>query len=149
MQPERQVGEVADAFESVRLEISRVAGALLESAAEIVDATLDPAGPLLVARTVIQAGRYQTTLECPIKTMNASERDTIYQTDTGPLIMPDFAREPDDLIAGFDLAYVAFNCPDWAEFIKRVPTPVGEGIDVYHYAKAMRLDTQNQVIRVA
>ena len=148
MQPERQVGNVADAFDSARLHVRRVEGELLETAAAIVDATLDPSAPPLVARTVINEGRYETTLEFPIKTINASERDFIYQTDTGPVIMPDFSRQPDDLIVGFELAFVAFNCPDWAEFIVRVPTAVGEGIDVYHYSKSMRFDTRNQVIRI-
>ncbi len=149
MQPERQVGTVADAFDSVRLNIRRVEGVLLETAAEIVEATLDADGPPLVGRTVIKEGRYTAVLEFPVKTMNASERDFIYQTDTGPVIMPDFSREPDDLITGFEMAFIAFNCPDWAEFVVRVPTSVGEGIEVYHYSKFVRLDTQNQVIRVS
>ena len=149
MQPERQVGDVADGFESVRLDIRRVEGELLESAAAVVEATLDPGGPPLVGRTVIEEGRYRATLEFPVKTMNASERDFIYQTDTGPVIMPDFSREPDDLIAGFELAFIAFNSPDWAEFVVRVPTLVGEGIEVNHYSKFVRYDTQNQVVRVS
>ena len=149
MQPERQLGNVADAFDSTCLHINRVEGELLESAAAIVEATLDPSVPPLVGRIVLEEGRYTTTLEFPIKTMNASERDFIYQTDTGPVIMPDFSLQPDALISGFELAFVAFNGPDWAEFIVRVPTPVGEGVDVYHYGKAVRFDTRNQVFRVA
>ena len=149
MQPERQVGNVADAYENVRLDVRRVEGKILETPAQIVEATLDPSGPPLVARTVIKAGRYTALLEYPVKTMNASERDLIYQTDTGPVIMPDFSREPDDLIAGLEMAFVAFNCPDWAEFVVRVPTSVGEGIEVYHYSKFVRFDTRNQVIRTA
>jgi hypothetical protein len=149
MQPERQVGNVADAYDNLRLDVRRVEGEILDSAAQIVGATLDPSGPPLVGRTVIQEGRYTAVLEFPVKTMNASERDFIYQTDTGPVLMPDFSREPDDLITGLEMAYVAFNCPDWAEFVVRVPTSVGEGIEVYHYSKFVRLDTQNQVIRVS
>ena len=149
MQPERQAGYVADAYDNLSLDVRRVEGEILDSAAQIVEATLDPSGPPLVGRTVIQEGRYTAVLEFPVKTMNASERDFIYQTDTGPVLMPDFSREPDDLIAGLEMAYVAFNCPDWAEFVVRVPTSVGEGIEVYHYSKFVRLDTQNQVIRVS
>lgn len=148
MQPERQVGKVAEAFDSVRLDVRRVDGELLDTAAAIVEATLDPGGPPLVGRTVIESGRYTAALEYPVKTMNASERDFIYQTDTGPVLLPDFTREPNDLIVGLELAFVAFNCPDWAEFIVRAPTPVGEGIEVNHYSKSVRYDTQNQVIRV-
>lgn len=148
MQPERQVGTVAEAFDTVRLDIRRVEGELLETAAQVVEATLDLGGPPLVARTVIEAGRYRAVLEYPVKTMNASERDLIYQTDTGPVLMPDFEQEPGDMITGFELAFVAFNCPDWAEFVVRAPVAVGDGIDVYHYSKFVRLDTHNQVMRV-
>ena len=149
MQPERQVGNVADAYDNLSLDVRRVEGEILETPAQIVEATLDRSGPPLVGRTVIQEGRYTAVLEFPVKTMNASERDFIYQTDTGPILMPDFSREPDDLIAGLEMAFVAFNCPDWAEFVVRVPTSVGEGIEVYHYSKFVRLDTQNQVFRVS
>ena len=149
MQPERQTGNVADAYDNLRLDVRRVEGEILDTAAQIVEATLDPSGPPLVGRTIIKEGRYTAVLEFPVKTMNASERDFIYQTDTGPILMPDFSREPDDLIAGLEMAYVAFNCPDWAEFVVRVPTSVGEGIEVYHYSKFVRLVTQNQVIRTA
>ena len=149
MQPERQAGYVADAYDNIRLDVRRVEGEILETPAQIVEAMLDRSGPPLVGRTVIQEGRYTAVLEFPVKTMNASERDFIYQTDTGPVLMPDFSREPDDLIVGLEMAFVAFNCPDWAEFVVRVPTSVGEGIEVYHYSKFVRLDTQNQVIRTA
>ena len=148
MQPERQVGNVADAYENVRLDVRRVEGEILETPAQIVEATLDRSGPPLVARTVIEAGRYTAILEYPVKTMNASERDLIYQTDTGPVLMPDFTREPDDMIAGLELAFVAFNCSQWAEFIVRAPVTVGDGIDVYHYSKSLRYETENQIIRV-
>ena len=148
MQPERQAGKVADAYESVRLDVQRVEGQLLESAEEIVEATLDPRCPPLVARTAIEAGRYSVVLEYPVKTMNASERDLIYQTDTGPILFPDFQREPDDFIEGLELAFAAFNGPDWTEFIVRAQVPVGEGIDVYHYSRPVRLGTRNQVIRL-
>lgn len=149
MQPERQFGKVADAYDSIRLDVRRVEGELLETAEQIVEATLDSNCPPLVARTVIEAGRYSAMLEYPVKTMNASERDFIYQTDTGPVLFPDFRRGPDEFIRGLELAYVAFNSPDWAEFVVRVPTSVGDGIEVYHYSKFVRLDTQNQVIRTA
>ena len=148
IQPERQVGSVAQAFDSIRLDIHRVEGKVLETAAQIVDATLDSSASPLVARNIIEKGRYLATLEYPVKTMNANERDDIYQTDTGPILLPDLSRAPDDLIAGLELAFAAFNGPNWAEFIVRVPTPVSEEIEVYHYAKPVRFDTKNQVIRL-
>ncbi len=148
MQPERQAGKVAEAYDSVRLDVRRVEGELLESAEQIVEATLDPSCPPLVARTVIEAGRYSAVLDYPVKTMNASERDFIYQTDTGPILFPDFRQGPDDFIEGFELAFAAFNCPDWTEFIVRAQVPVGEGVDVYHYSRPVPLEARNQVIRL-
>ena len=54
MQPERQAGYVADAYDNLSLDVRRVEGEILDSAAQIVGATLDPSGPPLVGRTVIQ-----------------------------------------------------------------------------------------------
>lgn len=148
MQPERQRGNVAEAFDSIQLNMQPIEGELLASAEEIVEATLDPNCHPLVGRIVIRSDRYSSTLEFPIKTMNASERDLVYQTDTGPVLLPDFTRDPGDLIAGLELAFVAFNCPDWAEFIVRTATPVGEGLAVYHYSREERFDADCQVILV-
>lgn len=146
VQPERQVGDSAEAFDSVRIDLAYREGELLRTPEEIISATL--ANHPLVARTEIENDRYVALLEYPVKTINASERDIIYQTDTGPVLLPDLSREPEDLIAGFELAFVAFNCPHWAEFIVRVPTPIAEGIRVHHYSRTMRFDTKNAIIRV-
>ena len=82
------------------------------------------------------------------KTMNANQRDWVYQTDTGPVLLPDLDLEPDELISGMELAFAAFNHPDWVEFIVREPVSVGAGVDVYHYARSVRWDAHNQVIRL-
>src|SRR6266568_1784724 len=71
----------------------------------------------------------------PVKTINANERDGVYQTDTGPVLLPDLSRDPEDLIAGLELAFSAFNNPRWTEFIVRAKTPVADGVEVYHYCK--------------
>lgn len=146
MQPERQAGNVADAFDNLQLNVRRVEGDLLESPREIVAATLDPAGHPLVGRVELNEARYRTVLEFPVKTMNASERDLIYQTDTGPVLLPDFARPPDELIDGLELAFVAFNAPDCAEFIVRAPARVADGVEVYHYHEEVRYSAVCQLI---
>ena len=147
-QPERQLGKVADAFDRVKINVRMVAGELLQTTAEIVQATL--ADELLVGRIEFTAlDRYAVTIDFPIKTMNASERDQIYQTDTGPILFPDFSGQFTNPIETFHLAYVAYNCPDWAEFILRTPTPLTEAISVNHYSKTVRLATQNSVFRSA
>ncbi len=142
-QTDRQHGLISDAFDDVRIELAEAPAEELATAREIVAATLD--NRPLVARTVIQTERYTATIDYPVKTMNANERDGIYQTDTGPILFPDLTREPDELLAGMELAFAAFNCPDWAEFIVRSPTSVADDIAVQHYSKGVRLDCRNRV----
>lgn len=145
-QPDRQISEVAAAFDSLRLDVRMCPGEALTTGEAIVAATL--ANDVLVGRTEIENDRYRATIEYPIKTMNANERDIVYQTDTGPILLPDLSREPDGLIEGLQLAFSAFNCPDWIELIVRVPTDVGEGIRVYHYNQPLRLEgVRNHVVR--
>ena len=145
-QSDRQSGSIKDAFDKVQIDVAQCQGEVLTSAAAIVQATLG--NQPLVARTEIETARYSATLEYPIKTMNANERDWIYQTDTGPVLLPDFDSDPDVMLERLDLAFAAFNCPDWVEFLVRVPTTADENVDVYHYSKSVRFDAKNDVIRV-
>jgi len=80
--------------------------------------------------------------------MNVNERDWIYQTDTGPVLLPDFSQDTEHLIETLYLAYVAVNSPDWAEFIVQTPTPLNDEIAVNHYSKAVRLQTRNTIFRL-
>ena len=145
-QSDRQAGNVGDVFDAVRIEVEEIPGEVLNTPARIVEATLE--NEPLVARTHIQRGRYQAILEYPIKTMNANERDLIYQTDTGPLLLPDFDASPERVVETFELAYAAFNCPEWVECLVRERTPVADGVEVYHYSRTERFDARNEVIRV-
>jgi hypothetical protein len=146
VQPERQVGTWDEAFDSVKLDMFPCEGELLDTPEKIIDATLN--NDRLMGRIELAQGRYAAVIDFPVKTINASEVDIIYQTDTGPLLFPDFSREPEDMIAGLELAFAALNCPTWVEFIVRVPTPIAEGLSVYHYSKPVRCDSKNQIIRL-
>ncbi len=86
-------------------------------------------------------------VEYPVKTMNANERDMVYQTDTGPVLLPDLSAETENFLTAMELAYAAFNCADWIEFIVRVPTAISDDLSVFHYSKPVRMDAKNQVIR--
>ncbi len=146
-QPERQLGKVAEAFDQIKINVRLVEGELLPTVDAIVQATL--ADELLVGRIEFTAlDRYAVTIDFPIKTINANEREHIYQTDTGPILFPDFSVPFTNVMETFHLAYVAYNCPDWAEFILRVPTPLTETISVNHYTKTVRLTTRNAVLRI-
>jgi len=143
-QPERQVGRIADTYDSVRIHIMSRDAVLMPTSRDIVQAAL--ANRPLNAQTVIENDRYSAIIEYPIKTFNVNERDWVYQTDTGPVLLPDLERAPDDLIAGMELAFIAFNAPDWAEVIVRTPTPIADGVSVHHYSRTQRLTTRNAVI---
>ena len=144
-QSERQSGRLDDAYDSFRCDLAACDGEQLTTAEAVVEATLE--NHPLVAHTEIETPRYLTTLEYPIKTMNANERDWIYQTDTGPVLLPNLDCPPEDLLEKMELAFAAFNCADWVEFIVRVPTKVGQEIDVYHFNQPVRHDARNLVVR--
>ncbi len=142
-QPERQLVDIAEAFDSARTDLTFAEGDLLADPAEVVEAILG--NRILVGKTAYEDERYRVQLEYPIKTVNANERDAFFQPDTGPVLLPDLSREPADLIQGLELAYIAFNKPDWAEFLARVPSRADRGVEVYHYSHRMRIDCVNEV----
>lgn len=143
LQSDRQHGLIDDAFDSLRVDIVEIGAKELRSPQEIVEATL--ANHLLMARTTIETAQYSTVIEYPVKTMNANERDWIYQTDTGPVLFPDLSCDFEELMTGLELVYSAFNCREWTEFIVRVPTPVAGDINVQHYSRTIRVDCLNQI----
>lgn len=145
-QPERQIGQLCDAYEATSIKL-RMTEASALTREEIVNATLE--GSLLNGRIEFEAlERFEVLIDFPIKTMNVSERDWIYQTDTGPILFPDFSEPFDNVIETLKLAYVAYNCADWAEFIVQVPTSLMDEISVNHYSKSIRLDTKNKTFKL-
>lgn len=146
VQSDRQSGLIADAFDGFRLDLAERRGERLETPQQIVEATL--AGESLNARTAISNDRYRAVIEYPVRTMNANERDWIYQTDTGPVLLPDLSVEPDVMLDNLQLAFAAFNTATWTEFLIRVPTRLENDISVYHYSRPIRFDAANEVIRL-
>ena len=103
-----------------------------------------------MAQTDYDDGHFHVCIQHPVKTMSANERDNIYQTDTGPIIVPDLSPErlarANRRIEVFDLAFSAFNCPEWAEFVICAPTAVTEQISVDHYSEFRRIDNAHNAI---
>ena len=125
-------------FDRVHLDLVEREAMQLNNPKEIVAATL--ANKSLIGVIGLESDRYTADLEFPIKTMNANERDWVYQTDTGPVLFPDLMAEPDDLLSGMELAFVALNSPDWADFVVRTRVKLAPDIAVYHYASPVRID---------
>jgi len=147
VQPERQIEEAGEAFDGFSVDIHSRSALEIKTIDEMIE-VLSGNGEV-VARTTIVQGHLEFVIEYPIKTINFSERDRYYQVDTGPLIFPDFdSADGTDMLKSLRLAYVSHNCPEWAEFIVNVPTPVTEDVSVHHYSKSVRLDVRNQMFRV-
>jgi len=144
LQPERQPFVMSEVYMSHRFKLVHTAGDLLLTPESVVEAT--SAGRPIVARTEFESSGYKVLLEYPVFTINVSERHVFYQTDTGPVIYPDFSSPFETRPEAFWLAYCAFNTPDWAEFILQKPTPVGEGIAVNHYSESVWVDCANTLI---
>jgi hypothetical protein len=132
---------VSNDFRSLTIDVRPYRRApLLKTSAEIVAATAK--GTPLVARTRIDDPKRPLSyvLEYPIKTMNFQPKTNSFQVDTGPLLVPDFQSEEENAIDCLEMAHVAYNRLDRAEFILRRPAPVqnerGETLcHVLHYAE--------------
>lgn len=148
MQPKRQADDTAKAFDRVEMDVRFVEGRVLETNEAIVEAGL--ARKPLVSQTEWTAeGGQHILIEYPVRVWNYNERENLYQLDTGPVLFPNFNRDHTRLIETFERAYVAHNCPDWAEFIVNVPTRISDDIEVDHYSDSRRLDNvTNRMIEV-
>jgi hypothetical protein len=147
----RTVGGNKDHFLDVHFHIQMSEAEELENAEDVVKATL--ANRILNGRTEIadDAGRYRATLEFPIKTMNVNDVVGMYQVDTGPILLPDFASSKEHAVERFHLAFVAYNRVDEAYFVIQKPTPIGPRGDeeASYYSDIVRMSARNAVISIA
>ncbi len=146
-QSDRLTAKFVDTFVDAHLDLVEREGELLADGRAIVDAIL--ANDVIVGVHRLQTDRYDVEIEYPAKTINANERDIVYQTDTGPILWPDLERDPADLLTGLELAFTAANAPDWAQIIVRTRTSIADGVEVYHYANSIRVeDIANEFYRL-
>jgi hypothetical protein len=150
----RQVRKVDDIWGKPILQLregKRVS--VLKTWEQIRDTTA--AGIPLVSQTEIHNSEtgLRAIIECPIKTMNISLDDKLYQVDTGPIAFPDLKKRYEKPIECLSLAFVAFNTPHFADFVIEQPTPViqdeEELCKVYHYSSPISLEAENRVLAVA
>jgi len=148
VQPERQLGDPKEAFDSFSINLVKRPGRVLGDIDSIL-AALESDVPV-VSQTEYETAGHDVLLEYPVRCVNFSERERYYQVDTGPILLPDFEREYKSMLAGCRLAYIAHNSPEWAEAIVCVPTPLSDDIKVHHYSQVVRLEgTRNRMIAVA
>jgi hypothetical protein len=117
---------------------------------QIRDATA--AGVPIVSQTTLRNDELglRATIECPVKTMNVSIKDRLYQVDTGPIAMPDLAKRYETPLDALRLAFVAFNAADFADFVVEQPTPIVEAgeekCQIYHYSSPISLPAKNVLL---
>ena len=122
---------------------------VLDGNAAIFEAT-QKCLPIVTHTEIWDANTHQRAIiECPVKTMNIDEKADIYQVDTGIVLFPDLSKRYDPQIETFNLAYVAFNAPHFADFVIERPTAIIEdGVEVaqvYHYSEIRSLEAKNTV----
>lgn len=88
--------------------------------------------------------KLRAIIEYPVKTLNTRKSTNIAQIDTGPIVFPDLSEHFELNVQRLWLAFVAFNAPDFADFIIEAPTRI-EGADVYHYSKIVSLEATNRL----
>jgi len=152
-QGERSHGHpVSDTFRSLTIDVKTFAQSRVqETPAEINAATT--ANLPLVGRTTIRdpERRERYVLEYPIKTMNFRPENDSFQVDTGPLLVPDFDSPGDAPIDRLEMAHVAYNRLDRAEFILRRPTSINDenGAElcrVLHYSEVREHPAQTLIL---
>ena len=109
----------------------------------------------LVACTEIwnEETKMRAVIQCPVKTMNILDDRDLYQVDTGPVAWPDLTRPYDRLVDSISLAFVAFNAPQFADFVIEAPTPIlenGKEVGkVFHYSQIVSHTAKNVLYATA
>ena len=143
---------VKDGFRSLEIGV-RTFGRTraLRTPEEIVQATVDNVP--LVGRTEIDdpAGKHRYVLQYPIRTMNFQPKTNSFQVDTGPILVPDFKIEAERVIDRLEIAHIAYNRLDLAEFIVRRPTPIEDEdgktlCQVLHYSEVREYPAVTQML---
>lgn len=120
---------------------------------EKIQAATDTGLPL-VTQTELRDDKsgMRAVIECPTKTMNIETKRRQYQVDTGPVAYPDLSKPYDPPIDCLRLAFVAFNAPDFADFVVEQPTPVvRDGTElgkVHHYSGPFSVKAKNVVLAI-
>jgi hypothetical protein len=150
----REEGLWKDRFEDVNRHLPVAHATPLKGPSDVVSASL--AGIPLVGQVDIASGdgSLKASLEFPIKTMNANDIRNVYQVDTGPVAFPDFGAEAGRHIERMWPAYVAYNTPDFADFVVQHPYPVPSGnagpkVTVTHYGRLESLPAETRVLAVS
>jgi len=143
---------VSDDFRSLEIDVQTFRRTrVLRTPKEIVEATADKIPH--VGRTLIDVPdtEHCYVLQYPIKTMNFQPKTNSFQVDTGPVLVPDFKIEAERAIDRLEMAHIAYNRLDRAEFILRRPMPIEDEdgktlCHVLHYSEVREDPAVTQIL---
>lgn len=139
-QPERMFASRTEAFDDSFARFVEADADPLPTPKDIVDAVHE--GRRLAVHATFSLNGLDARLDMPVKCLNVNERDWEYQIDSGPIIVPFEPRGEAGLISTAQLAFVASNRFDYAEFLVRTPTDTGDGVLVHHFTTVVKVDWQ-------
>ena len=118
---------------------------------EKIHAATAAALPIVTQTEIADAATgLRAVIECPTKTMNVNLPRQMYQVDTGPIVFADLSKIYQPQIDCLRLAFIAFNAPDFADFVVEQPTPVVEEgkelCKVYHYSQPFSMPAKNVLL---
>lgn len=127
--------------------LSKVAARVLNTPQEIF-AAMDANKPLIGQTELLHKETGRTAvLEYPIKTLNWHRDDKLWQVDTGPVLLPDLSVSPDQWPQTIQLAYIAFNQPDWADFVVKQLAPIPDtDVKTRHYSEIVHWPSRNVLL---
>ena len=122
---------------------------LLETTEKVREATYRFA-PIVAQTEIADEGTgLRAILECPVKTMNTQRDINMYQVDTGPVLFADLSRRFTRHVESVALSFVAFNVPDFADFVVERPSQIqadgGTSCQVHHYSELISLPSVNRL----
>ncbi len=133
------MGRGSEAFTALNLTHKFADARLLTSTEEIVDAVLNDRPLVSQTEYELENGTH-VFLEYPVKVVNASERELFYQVDTGPVLIPDVTSfDGVHEISMLRQAFMAHNTLNCTEMLMNVPTAIGGGLSVNHYARVVKV----------
>ena len=100
----------------------------------------------LNAITEIENEKYRFLIQYPIKTINVNEKVKMVQPDTGPILFSDLNHDFEMIMENLELAFIAWNKTDYAEFLVRKEKKLNQEFSVFHYHEVKKMKVINSII---
>ena len=144
VQPIRQYGSIEDNFSSFKTIINQSKARTITDYGKIIDLTFE--GVPLNAITEIENEKYRFLIQYPIKTINVNEEVKMVQPDTGPILFSDLNHDFEMIMENLELAFIAWNKTDYAEFLVRKEKKLNQEFSIFHHHEVKKMKVINSII---